>query len=276
MFVLHISRCHTTPPIAFKNSSSSSTQFNDDKYIVRLLVFSFLSLSFLLLLSMCWRACAMALVFFFILILLHCTRIMCVCAYCFTLMLFLWTVCRDHQLLEFQICVDPKQAERSILYNARIRVCNPHIVHMYLYTHKSTFHTYHLSFFLYACLPLLFYFLWHFVRNLCRMYDANGSQCCCCWTSWEREKEINFINIITRHKHPHIHANAHAQPLLSMDHIIYAIALQSKFKIQTRAEFKFKPRVPPMMQPLRLLLLLLSSSPSVITVRSEMIACICS
>lgn len=93
-------------------------------------------------------------------------------------------------------------------------VCNKQHTAYYtiLYTHKSTFHTPHsrFSFFLsiyLSAVVVLFSstFRWKFVSNTTQM-NFNGEftnniwcfHCyCCCWTSWEREKEINFINIIT-------------------------------------------------------------------------------
>lgn len=100
-----------------------------------------------------WRACAMAFVFSLFLFHSLTLHVECVCVYFNVIPLnCLPRSSAATRISNLFVCA--RHAERSILHNARIRV---HIVHMY--THKSTFHTSHLSFFfsfyLSACLPAI-------------------------------------------------------------------------------------------------------------------------
>lgn len=140
--VLHISHCHTTPPIAFKNSSKHNSMTIN---IVRLLVFSFLSRFALfpstyhsILACVRWHLPSLSLL------------ILSLCTYdVYFNFIPLNCLPRSRQLLEFPICVDVRNTQ-----NAAYSTIHAYVYSRYehMYTHQSTFHTLIcLSFYLYLC-----------------------------------------------------------------------------------------------------------------------------
>lgn len=154
MFVLNISHCHTTPPNAFKNSSKHNSMTIN--IVVRLLVFGFLSLSSL----------------FFSVNINACDGICFLSSFSFVLLLCTYSVyfniiplnClpRSSATRISNLCVQNKQ-NAAYAYSA------------HMYTHKSTFHTTHLSFFLSICHSAIVVlisstFRWKFVSNTQRKW----------------------------------------------------------------------------------------------------------